>query len=170
MPNIQEQIEKLRKRLESILHVQDLIPNAQEQIEALKKELAEKEALLIQTQGGAFVAGDVSTGGGDFTGRDKITHAGNTTNIQNVFAPVYTAIQQAALPPQEKEDITAEVKEIETAIVKGEVDEPWLARKLRALKKMAPAIAEVALAALGGPGAAAGAIVKQVAEKVKSEG
>ena len=66
MPTIQEQIEQLRKRLESILHVQDLIPNAPEQIEALKKELAEKEATLINTEGGAFVAGNVQTGGGDF--------------------------------------------------------------------------------------------------------
>ncbi len=70
MPTIQEQIEQLRKRLESILHIQDLIPNAAEQIEALKKELAEKEALLIQTDGGAFVAGDVETSSGDFVGRD----------------------------------------------------------------------------------------------------
>jgi len=77
MPTIQEQIEQLRKRLESILHVQDLIPNATEQIEALKKELAEKEASLIQTEGGAFVAGDVNTNGGDFVGRDKIENVLN---------------------------------------------------------------------------------------------
>ena len=124
----------------------------------------------VDTGGGAFIGGSVNTGGGDFVGRDKITHVGSVTNIQNIFAPVYTAIQQAVLPPQEMEDLTAEVQEIETAIVEGKVDEPWLARKLRALKKMAPDIAEVALAALGGPGAAAGAIVKKVAEKVKSEG
>lgn len=47
MPTIQQQIEQLRKRLESILNVQDLIPNAREQIDALRKELAEKEASLI---------------------------------------------------------------------------------------------------------------------------
>lgn len=135
----------------------------------------------VNTEGGAHVGGNVNTGGGDFVGRDKSVSVSvggnlngnmvigdgntiNTKNIQNVFAPVYTAIQQAVLPAQEKEDITAEVREIETAIVKSEpVDEPWLARKLRALKKMAPEIAEVALAALGGPGAAAGAIVKKVA-------
>jgi hypothetical protein len=34
---------------------------------------------------------------------------------------------------------------------------------------MAPQIAEVAFAALAGPGAAVAALVKQVAEKVKSE-
>lgn len=130
-----------------------------------------KDTRSVNTEGGAYIGGNVNTSGGDFVGRDKITHIGGSTNIQNVFAPVYTAIQQAALPPQDKVDLAAEVKEIETAIVEGKViEEAWLERKLRNLKRMAPDIAEVALSALGGPGAAAGAIVKKVAEKVKSEG
>mgnify|MGYP007030119621 CR=1 FL=1 len=77
------------------------------------------------------------TGGGDFVGRDKNVSvsvgknlSGNlvtgdnhivssgATNTQNIFAPVYTAIQQAILPSQEKEDLTAEVKEIEIAIAR----------------------------------------------------
>jgi hypothetical protein len=144
----------------------------------------------VNTEGGAYIGGNIHTSGGDFVGRDKNTsvsvggnlsgnmvigdgntiNSGSTTNIQNVFAPVYTAIQQAALPAQEKEDLVAEVKEIETTIVEGKVDEPWLARRLRSLVKMAPEIGEVALAALSGPGAAVGAIVKKVAEKVKTEG
>jgi len=148
------------------------------------------QARFGNTEGGAYVGGNINTGGGDFTGRDKnvsvrvggdmsgnmvigegnTINSGSTVNIQNVFAPVYTAIQQAAIPKQEKEDLAAEIKEIETALVEGEVKESWLARRLRSLKKMSPAIAEVALAALSGPGAALGAIVKQVAEQVKREG
>ncbi|MDX9990882.1 MAG: hypothetical protein RBS68_02425 [Anaerolineales bacterium] len=144
----------------------------------------------VNTEGGAYIGGGVNTGGGDFVGRDKNTsvsvggnlsgnmiigdgntiNSGSTANIQNVFAPVYTAIQQAAIPAQEKEDLTAEVKEIETAIIEDKVDESWLSRRLRSLIKMAPEIGEVALAALAGPGAAVGAIVKKVAEKVKAEG
>ncbi|MDX9991624.1 MAG: hypothetical protein RBS68_06185 [Anaerolineales bacterium] len=138
----------------------------------------------VNTEGGAY------TGGGEFTGRDKnvtvsiggnvsgnmvigdgnTIHSGGTTNIQNIFAPVYEAIQQAGLPALEQEDLTAEVKEIETAIIQDEIDESWLTRRLRSLKKMAPEIGEVALAALAGPGPAVGAIVKKVAEKVKAEG
>jgi hypothetical protein len=144
----------------------------------------------VNTEGGAYIGGGVNTGGGDFVGRDKsvsvsvggnlsgnmvigdgnTVNSGGTVNIQNVFSPVYTAIQQAVIPAQEKEDLTAEVKEIETAIVEGKVEESWLARRLRTLKKMAPEIGEVALAALAGPGAALGAVVKKVAEKVKAEG
>jgi hypothetical protein len=145
----------------------------------------------VNTEGGAYIGGNVNTGGGDFTGRDKkvsssgtniniggsvnggviIIGDGNTVHkIENIFAPVYHAIQGSGRPEQDKQDLTAEVKEIETAIVEGEIEETWLARRLRSLKKMAPEIAEVAFAALGGPGAVAGTIVKKMAEKVKNEG
>jgi len=165
----------------------------QEQSEVLKKDLAEKEALLIQTQVGAFVAGDVKTGGGDFVGRDKnitggtgsvvaggsitgstiLTGSGNTVggSTQNIFAPVYQAIQSASLPAQQKEDLAAEVEEIEGQIVKAEeLDESFLARRLRAVKRMGSDIFEVLLAALNGPGAVVSAVAKKVAEKVKAEG
>jgi hypothetical protein len=150
----------------------------------------------VNTGGGAYVGGTVDTGGGDFVGRDKVTNNSGTsisvggsvnganivvgnnnvvtntqTTIKNVFAPVYDTIEKSARPPQEKEDLKAEVQEIETAVVKSEaVDESWLARRLRSLVKMAPDVGEVALAALGGPGAAFGTIVKKVAEKVKAGG
>jgi hypothetical protein len=143
----------------------------------------------VNTDGGAYIGGNVNTKGGDFVGRDKsvsvnidgdmggnlILGNNNTinsgaANVLNVFAPVYTAIQQSALARQKKEDITAEVKEIETTIARPKVDEPWLMRKLRNLKRMSPDIAEVALAALTSPGAAAGTVVKKIAEKVKAEG
>jgi hypothetical protein len=137
----------------------------------------------------------IETGGGDFIGRDK--HIGghetkisiggsvsgsnivvgnhnvvtNTSSTQNLFAQVYQEIEKSALSAGEKEDLKAEYQEIETAVTQGAaIDESWLARRLRNLKRMAPAIAEVALSALAGPGAAVAAIVKQVAEKVKTEG
>jgi hypothetical protein len=122
----------------------------------------------VNTGGGAYIGGKVDTGGGDFVGRDQTVT--NYTSTQNVFAPIYHAIEQSARPVQEKEDLKAEMQEIEAAVAKSEpVDEPWLSRKLRALKRMAPDIAEVALAALSGPGAAVAAIVKNVAKKVQAE-
>ena len=158
-----------------------------------KKEAGMQDKDKIETGGGAYVHGNVNTGGGDFVGRDKkisgggrsVVIGGNATgspivvgdhntvtntNTHNVFAPVYRAIQQAALPTQAKADLQAEVKEIEAEVVKGElVDETFLARRLRNLKRMAPKIAEVAFAALAGPGAAVAAIVKQVAGKIQAE-
>ncbi|MEI7848496.1 MAG: hypothetical protein WCK35_22030 [Chloroflexota bacterium] len=154
----------------------------------------QQKAEQVNTEGGAYVHGNVNTGGGDFVGRDKKVSGGersvviggnatgspivvgdhntvtNTNTHNNIFAPVYRAIQQAALPTQVKADLQAEVKEIEAEVVKGELlDESFLARRLRNLKRMAPEIAEVAFAALAGPGAVVAAIVKQVAGKVKAE-
>ena len=143
------------------------------------------------TEGGAYIGGNVNTGGGDFAGRDKnvnvggrsiyvggnvkdstlITGDGNTANkVQNIFAPVYHAIQESNRTPAEKEDLTADVKEIEAQAAGGALaDESFFARRLRNLKRMAPDIAEIALAALAGPGAVVSMAAKKIAEKVKAE-
>lgn len=69
MPAIQEQIEKLRKKIESYRALRDdLGEEAERKITELEKELQ----ALVDTQGGAFVGGNVNTQGGDFVGRDKI--------------------------------------------------------------------------------------------------
>jgi hypothetical protein len=146
----------------------------------------------VNTEGGAHIGGNVNTGGGDFVGRDKnvnvggrsiyvggsvqgstlIAGDGNTTNnTQNTFVPVYHAIQESQRTPAEKTDLTADVKEIEAQVVQGElVDESFLARRLRNMKRMAPDIAEVIFAALAGPGAVVGTVVKKLAEQVQKEG
>lgn len=144
----------------------------------------------VNTEGGAYIGGNVNTAGGDFVGRDKhvnvnsihvggsvsnstlIAGDGNTaSHAQNLFAAVYRAIQQSPRATAEKDDLTAEVQEIEAQVLQGEaVDESFLARRLRSLKRMAPEIAEVAFAALSGPSAVVSTVVKKIAEKVKTEG
>ena len=159
-----------------------------------RQEASMPDDRKIDTGGGAYIGGGVNTGGGEFVGRDRIVNNSgtnisvggnvsgsnivvgnnnmvtNNSSTQNIFAPIYQAIEQSAHSAQDKEDLKAEYQEIETAVAKGQaVDESWLSRRLRNLKRMAPDIAEVALAALAGPGAAVAAIVKQVAERVKAE-
>jgi len=159
----------------------------------VKSEKWEEKDEKVNTEGGAYVGGGVNTGGGDFVGRDKnitggagsvvvggnisgstlITGNHNTVggSTQNIFAPVYQAIQSASLPAQQKEDLSAEVEEIEGQIVKSEaVDESFLARRLRGVKRMAPDIFEILLAALNGPGAVVNAVARKVAERVQAEG
>jgi hypothetical protein len=159
--------------------------------EKKEKPRSEKGQGGAQSGGGAYVGGNVATSGGDFVGRDKtlrggersvvvvgsvsgstiITGVGNVvTKTTNIFAPVYRRIEQSSRPAQEKEDLKAEVQEVEVEVKKGEAaNEGFLRRCLRNLKRMAPEIAEVALSALSGPGAAVAAVVKKVAEKVKNE-
>ncbi len=111
-----------------------------------------------------YVAGDV---------KESNIVVGNENTItitQNIFKPIYRAIEKSKREETEKVDLVADVNDIESEITKGEqADESFLARRLRNLKKSAPDIADVALSALAGPGAAISTIVKKVAEKIKSE-
>ncbi|MDX9990886.1 MAG: SUMF1/EgtB/PvdO family nonheme iron enzyme [Anaerolineales bacterium] len=68
MPNLQEQIETLRKKIAAYRALQEQGEDFAERIEALEAELHP----LVETQGGAFVAGNVQTGGGAFVGRDQV--------------------------------------------------------------------------------------------------
>ncbi|GAB4468302.1 MAG: SUMF1/EgtB/PvdO family nonheme iron enzyme [Anaerolineales bacterium] len=68
MPTLRERIQALRRKLDAYRTLQELGEDHAEEIRSLEAELQS----LVQTDGGAFVAGNVSTGGGDFIGRDKI--------------------------------------------------------------------------------------------------
>ena len=96
---------------------------------------------------------------------------GNTVNfIQKEFEPIYEAIEASSHDATERQDLIAEVDEIKDEVAKGEqANESFLSRRLRNLKKMAPDIAEVALATLANPAAGVAVIVQKVAKKIKDE-
>lgn len=136
-----------------------------------------------KTGGGIYVEGGVNTGGGNFVGGNQeninvenggiyVIGTGNVVNssIQEIFAPVYHAIQDSSLPEQDKADLAADMKEIEAEVAKTEnINENFLARRLRNVKRMAPDIFELLLSALGGPGAVVSTLAKKIAEKVNAE-
>lgn len=149
----------------------------------------------IDTGGGAHVSGNVNTGGGDFVGRDKkvtatgpgsiavggsvtgsqlVTGSGNVIvdKIETVFAPIYRQIDtHPALPPGDKADLKAETQDLEAELKKGDAaDEGFLARRLRNIRRMAPDILDVILAAMGGPAPGFGMVAKKVAEEMKRSG
>ncbi|GAB4530970.1 MAG: hypothetical protein Fur0018_18560 [Anaerolineales bacterium] len=109
--------------------------------------------------------------GGNATNNTIITGDGNVvgSDLRPVFEPVYRAIAQSDRPKQDKEDLKAEVQEVEQAVKQPEVDEPWLARRLRNLQRMAPDIAGVLLAGLKGPQAVVSEAVKKIAAKAQEE-
>jgi formylglycine-generating enzyme required for sulfatase activity len=67
MPAIQEQLEKLRKKIAAYQSLHELGEDHSQEIAALEAELQAQ----VKTDGGAYTGGNVSTQGGDFTGRDK---------------------------------------------------------------------------------------------------
>jgi len=127
-----------------------------------------KQPSRINTGGGTYIQGDVNTGGGDFVGRDK--YVINQTEMKQSFTHIYTIIEQhPKLPPQDKADLKAEAKDLETELQKGDqADETFLERRLRNIKRMAPDILEVILATLANPAAGFGVVAIKVSEKMKA--
>jgi len=115
----------------------------------------------INTGGGAYIGGNVNTGGGNFIGRDQFN--------QN-FQPIYDQIQLSALSESTKDDLKAEVEELQKHVEEQEfLDEGFLARRLRNIKRMAPDILDLILKSLAGPQAAAITVVQKVAARIKAE-
>lgn len=120
-------------------------------------------------QGGINITGNVSIKDSKIAGRDNIEK--NVFNINISFAPVYHAIQEnAALPPDVKEDLENNVKQLEQEIKKGDQAEPsFIQKRMEAIQKMAPDIAEVVVATLQNPAAGIGLVVKKVIDKFNVE-
>lgn len=129
-------------------------------------------------------------GGGDFVGRDKritagegsvvidgnvtgstvVTGSHNAVGAQgDFFQVIYRAIDERPdLSPADKADLKVEVQEIEAEVKKGDqADESFLAHRLRNIKRIAPDIVDVVLAALGNPIAGFGMVAKKVVERMK---
>jgi len=126
----------------------------------------------IDTGGGAYVRGNVTTKGGDFVGRDKITQQGADAGaLARAFAAFYQAVQQQPdLPPEDKADARAELQEVEAELRKGaEADEGFIRRRLRNLQRMAPDIYDVVLTTFANPLAGLGMVAKKIAEKMQAE-
>jgi hypothetical protein len=128
---------------------------------------------------------------GDFVGRDKKVSAGkggiaiggnvsgstiisgdhNMVNSSSSFAPLYQFIEEhPQLPPSDKEDLKAEVEELESEVQKGDqADESFLSRRLRNIQRIAPDVLDVALTTLGNPVAGLGMVAKKVVQKMADE-
>ncbi len=147
----------------------------------------------VDTGGGTYIGGDVDTGGGDFVGRDKVVRAegpgsvaigGNVSGsnivtgsgnvvasrVEATFSSIYQQIDQhPQLAAEDKADLKAETREVESELKKGDqADESFLARRLRNIRRMAPDILDVILAAMANPAAGFGMVAKKVAEQMKA--
>ena len=121
------------------------------------------------TQGGIQITGNVSIENSKIAGRDNIEK--NIFNVNVSFAPVYHAIQEnASIPPDVKENLEKNVIQLEQEIIKGDRAEPsFIQKRMEAIQKMAPDIAEVVVATLQNPAAGIGLVVKKVIDKFNVE-
>jgi hypothetical protein len=124
----------------------------------------------IQTGGGAYVGGKVSVQGGDFVGRDKLTHAAAPADIAGVFAALLAALDTQAEPavrPLAAEQVAAIQAEIEQP--PAQRNDKRLARLLDGLVDLVPGAVGAVVSAFASPllGATAGPATAAVLDQFK---
>lgn len=125
----------------------------------------------INTGGGAYIEGAITTGGGDFVGRDKTRTVGlSAADVAALFAPIYERIEgRPGTGPEDKADLKSDLGDVEAEVKKGDrADETVLSRRLRNIQRMAPDILEVVVATLTGPLAGLSAVARKVAERMRA--
>lgn len=120
------------------------------------------------------ISGNVNVAGGDITTHQTTTGL-SAAEIKQVFDGLYKDIDaRAELPQADKEDIKAEVKEIQSTVTaaaqnKESIDESFLARRFRNIARMAPDILDVVVASLANPLAGLGVAARKISDKAKEE-
>jgi len=103
------------------------------------------------------------------SGRD-VTITETTTLQSNTFSEVYQQIEaHDYLSLTQKDDLKAEVAEVEKAITTPQIDENSLTRHLRNIGRMAPDILDVTLTTLMSPIAGLGKLAEKIAAKAREK-
>jgi len=116
----------------------------------------------------------VNVAGGNITTHHTVSGLSGV-EIKQLFDQLYAKIEiRPETPPAVKEDLKAEVKEIQAAVTDAarknqKVDESFLARHFRNIARMAPDVLEVIVATLASPLAGLGVAVRKIAEKAKAD-
>lgn len=93
-----------------------------------------------------------------------------SVQLESLFKVIVEAVEsQLNLAPAEKEDIKAELQEVQTALEEPKPDETFIARRLRNIKRMAPEIVEVAFETLKNPIGGVAEVVKRIAAKMAED-
>jgi hypothetical protein len=120
------------------------------------------------------ISGNINVAGGNITTHQAVTGL-SAAEIRQLFDSLYSQIDaRANTSPADKEDIKAEVKEIQFTVTQAaqkndKIDEGFLSRHFRNLARMAPDVLDVVVATLGNPLAGLGVAARKIAEKAKEE-
>jgi translation elongation factor EF-1alpha len=120
-------------------------------------------------KGGVAIAGNVSSST-ITTGNQNIINP-QITKKEELLENIYIIIDDhPELDAIAKDDLKTDVQEIQKEDVKGgDVDETFIARRLRNIQRMAPDILDVVLATIGNPTAGFSMITKKVADRMKAD-
>ena len=113
--------------------------------------------------------------GGSVQGSNIVFGSNNTIsnssiNIAPLFDEIYKKLDlKKDLNFQLKEDIKAELVDVQKELEKTQPDETFLTRRFRNIKRMAPDIVEVAFETLKNPIGGVAEVIKRVAKKAAEE-
>jgi hypothetical protein len=120
------------------------------------------------------ISGSVNVAGGNITTHHTTT-GWNPAEVGQLFLDIYRDIdKRPATSPTVKEDLKAEVKEIQSTVSeaaqkKEKVDEGFLSRRFRNIARMAPDVLDLVVAMLANPLAGLGVAARKIAEKAKAQ-
>ena len=112
------------------------------------------------------------SGGGDFVGRDQTKTTGPSGDeITALFQALYAAVEKRPdTPPEDKEDLKANLQELQAEAAKGEgADEGFVARRLRNIGRMAPDILDVVKTTLLNPASGLAEVMKKIAARAEAQ-
>jgi hypothetical protein len=97
-------------QIESSVQVGDISQVSGGEINIAGRDVVKKESRKIDTGGGAYIEGGVSTGGGDFVGRDKITYSGAQEGVtleqfSELLQQIQVILSQAGLDQETAQEI-----------------------------------------------------------------
>lgn len=131
-----------------------------------------KEEKSVDTGGGAFIAGGVNTGGGDFVGRDKVTtyHGVSGSELESLFTPLMEAVKGAA--PEKQAEAQEKAKRLKEEVAKGDqADDTKMAKLIDGLVGLIPDGVKLVTGLFASPvvGGLAGNATKFVLDKLRGE-
>jgi hypothetical protein len=101
---------------------------------------------------------------------DNNVVSSQSIQLEPLFKVIIEAVEsQPNLAPGEKEDIKAELQEVQTALEEPKPDETFITRRLRNIKRMAPDIVEVAFETLKNPIGGVAEVIKRIAAKMAED-
>ncbi len=94
---------------------------------------------IIDTDGGAYVEGQVTVEGGDFVGRDKITSIDQGASIEDfvkLLAEIRQSLPQAAIDPEVRRVIESDFQIVEVEAAKDKPNSAIVKGKLKGMLEM----------------------------------
>lgn len=123
------------------------------------------------TGGGAYVAGNVDTGGGSFTGRDRISTGISPRDLESLFAQLSAAVVTHA-PPTAQAVAASQVQQLKAEASKGKLaDDGKLAKMVDGLVGLVPGAVSTVVSMFATPilGGIVGPVTKFVLDKLKTD-